>query len=85
MIKLNVNIDHVATLRQSRLGFSPDPIKAAKIVKESRANGIVMHLREDRRHIQDEDLVRIKKEQPIFINFLLFIKLLSYYQIYIMN
>ena len=42
MIKLNVNIDHVATLRQSRLGFSPDPIKAAKIVKESRANGIAV-------------------------------------------
>tara|TARA_B100001029_G_C15061021_1_gene458490 strand:+ start:514 stop:1224 length:711 start_codon:yes stop_codon:yes gene_type:complete len=68
MIKLNVNIDHVATLRQSRLGFSPDPIKAAKIVKESRANGIVMHLREDRRHIQDEDLVRIKKELRFHLN-----------------
>ena len=61
MIKLNVNIDHVATLRQSRLGLHPDPLEAAKIVQQSGANGVVMHLREDRRHIQDDDLVRFKK------------------------
>jgi pyridoxine 5-phosphate synthase len=61
MIKLNVNIDHVATLRQSRLGSYPDPLEAAKIVRESGANGVVMHLREDRRHVQDDDLVRFKK------------------------
>ena len=55
MIKLNVNIDHVATLRQSRLGLHPDPLEAAKIVQQSGANGVVMHLREDRRHIQAHD------------------------------
>ena len=65
MIKLNINIDHVATLRQSRMGFAPDPIEAAKIVKESGVNGVVMHLREDRRHIQDEDLVRFKKNPQL--------------------
>ncbi len=62
MIKLNVNIDHVATLRQSRLGLHPDPLDAAKLVQKSGANGVVMHLREDRRHIQDHDLVRIKED-----------------------
>lgn len=53
---LNVNIDHVATLRQARLGNHPDPVFAAYICEISGANGIVAHLREDRRHIQDRDI-----------------------------
>ena len=68
MIKLNVNIDHIATLRQSRLGFDPDPISATKIIKSSGANGVVMHLREDRRHIQDSDLSRFKRELKFHLN-----------------
>ena len=43
MTKLNINIDHVATLRQARLGFNPDPIQAARIAKKSKVNGIVIH------------------------------------------
>ena len=61
MKKLNVNIDHVATLRQARLGSYPNPIDIAKLISSSKASGIVMHLREDRRHIQDYDLVNYKK------------------------
>ncbi len=58
--KLNINIDHIATLRQARLGSFPDPIDAIKIIKEVKADGVVMHLREDRRHIQYNDLVNIE-------------------------
>jgi len=61
MKKLNVNIDHVATLRQARLGSYPNPIDVAKLISSSKASGIVMHLREDRRHIQDYDLANYKK------------------------
>lgn len=61
MAKLCVNIDHVATLRQARLGFYPDPVEAASIVERSGAAGITVHLREDRRHINDGDVVRLKK------------------------
>ena len=68
MTKLNINIDHVATLRQARLGFNPDPVQAARIAKKSKVNGIVIHLREDRRHIQDKDLIRLKKEKDLHIN-----------------
>ncbi|NIP38076.1 MAG: pyridoxine 5'-phosphate synthase [Candidatus Dadabacteria bacterium] len=56
MPRLNVNIDHVATLRQARLGSVPDPVFAAYISELAGADGIVVHLREDRRHIQDRDL-----------------------------
>jgi pyridoxine 5-phosphate synthase len=56
MPRLGVNIDHVATLRQARGGMYPDPITAAGIVELAGADGIVCHLREDRRHIQDRDL-----------------------------
>ncbi len=59
-MKLGVNIDHIATLRQARRTFEPDPVKGALISQESGADQITLHLREDRRHIQDEDLVRIK-------------------------
>src|SRR3989339_128679 len=61
MAKLNVNIDHVATLRQQRLGKEPSTVKAAKVVEASGADGITIHLREDRRHIQDFDVYAIKK------------------------
>jgi pyridoxine 5-phosphate synthase len=66
--KLNINIDHIATLRQARLGSFPDPIKAVEIVKKTKANGIVMHLREDRRHIQLEDLVKYKRKYNFHLN-----------------
>lgn len=56
MPRLGVNIDHVATLRQARGGFDPDPLAAAVLVELAGADGIVVHLREDRRHIQDRDL-----------------------------
>ncbi len=56
MPRLGVNIDHVATLRQARGGKEPDPIAAAVLVELAGADGIVVHLREDRRHIQDRDL-----------------------------
>ncbi|HEU4686447.1 MAG TPA: pyridoxine 5'-phosphate synthase [Nitrospira sp.] len=56
MPRLGVNIDHVATLRQARGGQDPDPVAAAVLVELAGADGIVVHLREDRRHIQDRDL-----------------------------
>lgn len=61
MPKLGVNIDHVATVRQARGGFEPDPINAAKICLKNGANSIVAHLREDRRHIQDADIYALRK------------------------
>ena len=61
MPRLNVNIDHVATLRQARRGIEPDPVLAAYLAELAGADGIVVHFREDRRHIQDRDL-RILKE-----------------------
>jgi len=61
MAKLNVNIDHIATLRQQRLGKEPSTVRGAKIVEAAGADGITIHLREDRRHIQDFDVYAIKK------------------------
>lgn len=61
MVKLNVNIDHVATLRQARLGKFPSVIRAAKLVEKAKADGITVHLREDRRHIQDKDVFELKE------------------------
>jgi len=60
MIRLGVNIDHVATLRQARLGRDPDPVSAAVLATLGGADGITIHLREDRRHIQDRDLLVLK-------------------------
>lgn len=68
MVKLGVNIDHVATLRQARMGIEPDVLEAAKIVEKSGAHGITVHLREDRRHIQDDDVIKIKKNISIPLN-----------------
>lgn len=56
MPKLVVNVDHIATLRQARLGHEPDPVTAAHIAELAGARGIIVHLREDRRHIQDRDV-----------------------------
>lgn len=60
MAKLGVNIDHVATVRNARGTVQPDPVKAALIAEENGADGITAHLREDRRHIRDEDMFRLK-------------------------
>lgn len=60
-VLLCVNIDHIATLRQARGGVEPDPIEGARICEQSGADGITVHLREDRRHIQDRDIVELKK------------------------
>jgi pyridoxine 5-phosphate synthase len=59
--RLGVNIDHVATLRQARGGHDPDPLAAAVVVELAGADGIVVHLREDRRHIQDKDLQLLRE------------------------
>jgi len=61
MAKLGVNIDHVATLRQARREFDPNPIEAARICEKAGANSIVAHLREDRRHINDKDIRALRK------------------------
>ncbi|MFA6034188.1 MAG: pyridoxine 5'-phosphate synthase, partial [Myxococcota bacterium] len=53
---LGVNVDHVATIRQARSGASPDPVTAAMLAELGGADGITVHLREDRRHIQDRDV-----------------------------
>jgi pyridoxine 5-phosphate synthase len=59
-MRLSINIDHVATLRNARGGKEPDPIKASRLCEEAGAEGIVCHLREDRRHIKDEDVRRLR-------------------------
>lgn len=59
--RLGVNIDHVATLRQARRGERPSPLWAAQTAKQAGCDGIVCHLREDRRHIQDRDLVELRR------------------------
>lgn len=60
-LKLGVNIDHVATLRQARRDMDPDPVAAAQVARQAGADMIVCHLRADRRHIQDDDLIRLCK------------------------
>ncbi len=59
--RLNVNVDHVATLRQARMGDEPDPVTAAAQAELAGASGIVVHLREDRRHIQERDLLLLRQ------------------------
>src|ERR1700754_4257216 len=68
-LRLGVNIDHVATIRNARGGRHPDPVKAAKLAIEAGADGITAHLREDRRHIVDDDIVRLKAEISKPLNF----------------
>lgn len=69
MIRLGVNIDHVATVRNARGGQHPDPVKAALEAVRCGAHGITAHLREDRRHIRDEDMRRLKAELTVPLNF----------------
>jgi pyridoxine 5-phosphate synthase len=61
-LRLGVNIDHVATIRNARGGYHPDPLRAAQLAVEAGADGITAHLREDRRHISDRDIARLKSE-----------------------
>src|SRR5581483_9517760 len=61
-LRLGVNIDHVATIRNARGGRHPDPLRAAHLAVEAGADGITAHLREDRRHISDADIARLKRE-----------------------
>ena len=68
MIRLGVNIDHVATVRNARGEIYPEPYKAAKIAKNCGADSITLHLREDRRHITDKDLFRIIRLKKIRVN-----------------
>ena len=68
-IRLGVNVDHVATVRNARGGRHPDPVLAAKIAIEAGADGITAHLREDRRHIRDDDMARLKAEIDKPLNF----------------
>ena len=67
--RLGVNIDHVATVRNARGGVLPDPVRAALIAIEAGADGITAHLREDRRHIRDADMARLKAEISKPLNF----------------
>jgi pyridoxine 5-phosphate synthase len=62
MLRLGVNVDHVATVRNARGGLHPDPVHAALVAIEAGADGITAHLREDRRHIRDQDIARLKAE-----------------------
>jgi len=66
--RLYINIDHVATLRQARRAAEPDPVAAARMCEDAGANGITAHLREDRRHIQDLDVERLKKSVRTYFN-----------------
>jgi pyridoxine 5-phosphate synthase len=68
MIRLGVNIDHVATIRQARRGHEPDPVAAAFLAVQGGADGITIHLREDRRHIQERDLRILRQTVPQRLN-----------------
>jgi len=68
-LRLGVNVDHVATLRNARGGRAPDPVRAALLAIEAGADGITAHLREDRRHIRDDDMARLKAEISKPLNF----------------
>ncbi|MBA2688718.1 MAG: pyridoxine 5'-phosphate synthase [Gemmatimonadaceae bacterium] len=66
--RLYINIDHVATVRQARRGAEPDPVAAALICEANGADGITAHLREDRRHIQDDDVRNLKEQVKSYFN-----------------
>jgi pyridoxine 5-phosphate synthase len=68
-LRLGVNVDHIATLRNARGGRHPDPVRAALAAIEAGADGITAHLREDRRHIRDDDMARLKSEISKPLNF----------------
>ena len=67
-LRLGVNIDHVATIRNARGGLHPDPLRAVRIVEAAGGDGITVHLREDRRHIRDEDLVALMAGTDLPVN-----------------
>jgi len=67
-LRLGVNIDHVATIRNARGGRHPDPMRAARLAEQAGANGITAHLREDRRHISDDDIARLVNEITLPLN-----------------
>jgi pyridoxine 5-phosphate synthase len=67
-LRLGVNIDHVATIRNARGGEHPDPVRAAFAAAEAGADGITAHLREDRRHINDDDIARLKERLTVPLN-----------------
>lgn len=66
--RLGVNIDHVATIRNARGGAHPDPVRAAQLAAEAGADGITLHVREDRRHVREDDLVRMATAVTLPIN-----------------
>ncbi|MDX2234897.1 MAG: pyridoxine 5'-phosphate synthase [Hyphomonadaceae bacterium] len=66
--RLGVNIDHVATIRNARGGAHPDPVRAAQMAAEAGADGITLHVREDRRHVREEDLARLSSATTLPIN-----------------
>src|SRR6187200_1451049 len=68
MVELGVNIDHVATLRQARRTYEPDPVAAAVLCELGGADGITVHLREDRRHIQDRDVELLLRTARTVVN-----------------
>jgi pyridoxine 5-phosphate synthase len=68
MIRLGINVDHVATLRQARLADAPDPVEAALLAEKAGADGITVHLREDRRHIQDRDVALLRQKVRTKLN-----------------
>ncbi|MBU1043748.1 MAG: pyridoxine 5'-phosphate synthase [Candidatus Omnitrophica bacterium] len=76
MVRLGVNIDHVATIRQARKTIEPDPVDAALIAEIAGADGITVHLREDRRHINDRDVKILKKTVKTRLNLEMSINLL---------
>ncbi|WP_413203504.1 pyridoxine 5'-phosphate synthase [Rhodospirillum sp. A1_3_36] len=67
-LRLGVNIDHVATIRNARGGLHPDPLRAAQVAAAAGADGITAHLREDRRHIDDRDIARLRAEIDLPLN-----------------
>src|SRR6266542_4911450 len=67
-LRLGVNIDHVATIRNARGGRHPDPVRAAMLAIEAGADGITAHLREDRRHISDDDINRLRRDVDAPLN-----------------
>ncbi len=67
-LRLGVNIDHVATIRNARGGRHPDPVRAARTAADAGADGITAHLREDRRHISDDDIARLRAEIALPLN-----------------
>ena len=68
-LRLGVNIDHVATIRNARGGGHPDPVRAARAAAQAGADGITAHLREDRRHISDDDMARLVAQIDLPLNF----------------